>query len=110
MSKDIIKDLKKMGLVPKTKHYNQMMKMTKWVFIIMFLMFAFSSLTGCSTIQVAKNGKLEEEFIRIFDEDDLIRDMEIKMRSLPNQGIEITEGFCWSERMGVHFCPDGRTY
>ena len=63
-----------------------------------------------NTIYIDGKSKEAKEIIRIFDEDDLIRDMEIKMRSLPNQGIEITEGFCWSERMGVHFCPDGRTY
>tara|TARA_B100000073_G_C23521367_1_gene488044 strand:+ start:300 stop:638 length:339 start_codon:yes stop_codon:yes gene_type:complete len=107
---DIIKDLKKMGLVPRNKHYNQMIRLSKWSFIVGFAILIIVSMSGCSTMRVIENDKVLEEIVRVYDEDDVVRDIELKIKSIDTQGIEVADKICYSKRMGVHFCPDGRTY
>ena len=105
-----IKALKKMKLIPTTKQHIQLMFMGKVAMAATAVLLLLVLLSGCSTIHVVKEGKVLEEIERVYDNEDVIRDIELKIQSLPTQSIELMEGVCWSERMGVHFCPDGRTY
>ena len=105
-----IKALKKMKLIPTTKQHIQLMFMGKVAMAATAVLLLLMLMSGCSTIHVVKEGKVIEEIERVYDNEDVIRDIELKIQSLPTQSIELMEGVCWSERMGVHFCPDGRTY
>tara|TARA_B100002019_G_scaffold192468_1_gene166518 strand:+ start:3916 stop:4254 length:339 start_codon:yes stop_codon:yes gene_type:complete len=105
-----IKALKKMKLIPTTKQHIQLMFMGKVAMAATAVLLLLMLMSGCSTIHVVKEGKVLEEIERVYDNEDVIRDIELKIQSLPTQSIELMEGVCWSERMGVHFCPDGRTY
>ena len=105
-----IKALKKMKLIPTTKQHIQLMFMGKVAMAATAVLLLLMLMSGCSTIHVVKEGKVLEEIERVYDNEDVIRDIELKIQSLPTQSIEVMEGVRWSERMGVHFCPDGRTY
>ena len=105
-----IKFLKRANLIPTTKQHIQLMFMGKVAMAATAVILLLMLLSGCSTIHVVKEGKVLEEIERVYDNEDVIRDIELKIQSLPTQSIELMEGVCWSERMGVHFCPDGRTY
>lgn len=105
-----VKALKRMKLIPTTKQHIQLMFMGKIAMVATAVIILFVLLSGCSTIHVVKEGKVLEEIERVYDEEDVIRDIELKIKSLPTQSIELSEGVCWSERMGLHLCPDGRTY
>jgi len=99
---DSIKTLKRMGIVPRTRHYEQMVSMSKWIFIVGFVTVILAMNTGCASIETTAYGPYVDQII----------DWETKerIRQLPNTTIELAEGVCYNKTQEIFLCPDGIAY
>ena len=60
---DSIKTLKRMGIVPRTRHYEQMVSMSKWIFIVGFVTVILAMNTGCASIETTAYGPYVDQIL-----------------------------------------------